>query len=73
MLNAPLVAVLALTHHLGTDLRASLPALYVAVMVVAGFLTYATAFLFLPIPALRTEAGRWQEKIRGGLSRIRRL
>jgi teichuronic acid exporter len=65
-LNAAMFAVLAIVHHLAGDLRSSIPALYLCVMTLSGFFAYACAFLFLPIPALRSEATRWRNAIRRG-------
>ena len=72
LLNAPLVVALAVTHSLTNDFRPSMPALYLFVMVFSGVVVYAAGFLFLPIPALSTEARRWRQKIRGGLNLILR-
>jgi O-antigen/teichoic acid export membrane protein len=67
LLSAFLFSVLALVHFLLGDLRAATPMLYLAVMATFGFLAYASAFLFVPIPALRSEAARWRQRIRSGL------
>jgi hypothetical protein len=64
LLSTPLVAVLATVHVAAVELRSSLPALYLAIMVVSGFLTYLLALLFFPIPALRSEAARWRQTIK---------
>lgn len=67
MLNSLLFLVLALTDAMTGDLRSTSPALYLLYMIVPGSLVYLAAFLLLPIPALRTESARWQEKFNGSL------
>jgi hypothetical protein len=46
--------------------------IYLSAMVLIGAATYGCAFLFLPIPALRTEAQRWRQAIAGALHFPRR-
>jgi len=68
-------SVLALTHFLLAPHLPN-PFLYLAVMSGIGGLTHSLAFLFLPIPALSTEAGRWRSKLRSSLAflpRVRRV
>jgi hypothetical protein len=60
--------VLAAIHFLLSDLRPAIPALYLVIMGIAGLVAYAAAFLFLPVPALQSEAARWRQAIRSGLS-----
>ena len=66
LLNVPLFAILAGVHHLTGDLKSSTPSVYLGAMTITGLLAYACAFLFLPIPALRTEAARWRDAARRG-------
>jgi O-antigen/teichoic acid export membrane protein len=61
---------LAIVHFLVVNLRTSYPLLYLTAMIVAGSVLYTAAFLFVPIPALRSEAARWRQKISGGLDLI---
>jgi hypothetical protein len=72
ILNIPLCAVLAVTHFLTVDLRSTMPVLYLGIMVASGSLVYASAFLFLPIPALRAEVARWRQQIKSGLQLVSR-
>ncbi len=72
LLNTPLLLVLATTDYLSGQLRTSSPFLYLLLMVGVGALFYLTAFLFVPIPALKTEVARWSQVISGGLGRISR-
>jgi len=60
ILSAPLFAVLALADAALGSVQARTPPLYLLAMVAAGAATYAAAFLFLPIPALRAEVQRWR-------------
>ena len=64
LLDAILFAALALVHVLLVAFTILPPPLYLTVMIVAGVLTYGSAFLFIPIPALKTEAARWRQKIK---------
>jgi len=67
-LSALIAVVLAAVHFLLSNLRPAIPALYLVIMGIAGLVAYATAFLFLPVPALQSEAARWRQAIRSGLS-----
>lgn len=67
-LSALIAGVLALAHFLLSDLRLAVPALYLVIMGIAGFLAYTAALLFLPVPALQLEAARWRQAIRSGLN-----
>jgi O-antigen/teichoic acid export membrane protein len=67
LLNVPLIATLILTHFALAELRTTLPLLYLLVMAFTGALTYMAALLYLPIPAISTEAARWRQKLNGGL------
>ena len=72
LLNSILLASLTLTHHLlvAFGLTGSLP--YLVTMVAVGVTVYASAFLLVPIPALRGETERWREKIASGFALITR-
>jgi teichuronic acid exporter len=63
ILNALLVFTLAGGQFLVGGRAAGQPWLYLVVMVAVGATVYATAFLFLPIPALQSEAIRWKQEI----------
>ena len=65
LLNAILVAVLASAHYLLTTLMPAAPFVYLVTMLVTGFVVYVSAFLFLPISALRSETERWRRAIQG--------
>jgi O-antigen/teichoic acid export membrane protein len=69
-LNALLFIALALTDYRSGQLEETSPALYFLLMTSIGALLYSSAFLFLPIPALRTEAARWRRVISNGLARV---
>jgi teichuronic acid exporter len=71
MLSAILFAILAVVQISFGEARTRAPWTYLSAMVVAGSLTYACAFLFLPIPGLRAEVLRWREGIARGLSFLR--
>jgi O-antigen/teichoic acid export membrane protein len=68
LLNTILLGVLIIVHLLLADLREGRPLLYLAAMVLAGSIAYASAFLLVPIPALRSETTRWKQSVRGGLA-----
>ncbi len=72
LLSTPLCAALAMAHYLAADLRGSMPAFYLVIMVMVGGVVYGSAFLFLPIPALRTESTRWWHQIKSGLQLVSR-
>jgi len=64
LLNGLLVAALWLVDAgLPPAFRSNGP-LYVILMATAGGLVYALCFLYLPIPALASEAARWKTKLR---------
>lgn len=68
ILNCLLFAVLFLVDsQIPAGTRAN-PAAYLFIMVACGGLTYAAAFLFLPIPALASEALRWKQRMRHPLA-----
>jgi O-antigen/teichoic acid export membrane protein len=71
-LSALLLGVLALTDVLLGAHRTATPLLYVLVMSICGGLFYVAAFLLIPIPALRTEAARWRQKLGGGIALLRK-
>ncbi|HEV8261346.1 MAG TPA: hypothetical protein VGQ19_11395, partial [Burkholderiales bacterium] len=66
-LGTLLFVALAIVNFLGVGLKASNPLLYLTAMIVAGTVLYTAAFLFIPIPALRSEAARWRQKIGSAL------
>ena len=70
ILNALLFIVLAATHYVLADVRASLPLVYLVLMGLVGAGTYIAAFLFLPLPAIGSEAERWRRKIDDNLGLI---
>jgi hypothetical protein len=61
VLNSFLFAVLALAHWTLTAYALARPTLYLLGMACTGGIAYATALMFFPIPALRSEADRWKE------------
>jgi O-antigen/teichoic acid export membrane protein len=65
LVNVPLVIVLALTHFGLQALAVDSRLLYLLAMALVGGAAYATALLFLPIPAIATEAARLRGMIRG--------
>jgi O-antigen/teichoic acid export membrane protein len=67
LLNAPLFAILALIHFTLGDHRTTMPLLYLLVMAFTGALTYMTALLYLPIPAISSEADRWRRILNGSI------
>jgi O-antigen/teichoic acid export membrane protein len=72
LLDALLFAALAFAHLLLAHTRTDLPWFYLIVMALVGALGYTLAFLFLPIPALQTEAARWRRTINAGFSMMHR-
>ncbi len=66
-MNSLLFSVLAITHYALGEIQTSLPPLYLVLMILTGALTYLVAFLFLPIPAISTEAQRWRQQLNNGL------
>jgi hypothetical protein len=62
-LSALLLVVLALTDQLLDQYATATPPVYLLAMSSVGGAFYAAAFLFLPIPALQTEAARWRAKL----------
>jgi O-antigen/teichoic acid export membrane protein len=71
VLNGLLAAALAILHTMIAEFRVVAPALYLAAMATFGGLVYATAFLFLPLEALRTEADRWKKRLVRRPTRLR--
>jgi teichuronic acid exporter len=64
VLNAILIVVLALTEYvLPPTLASARPLLYLIVTGGVGALVYGAGFLFLPIPALSSEAARWRRTL----------
>lgn len=70
ILNALLFCALAATHYVLGDIRVSLPLVYLLLMGLVGGIAYVAAFLFLPLPALGSEAERWRRKIDDSLGLI---
>jgi len=73
LLNALLFLVLAMVDFASGELKVTNPALYLLFMAITGSLFYLAAFLLLPIPALRSEADRWRQKINEGLGFIQKI
>lgn len=71
-LSALLLAVLAMTDYLLGRGGAPTPLVYLVAMSGVGGLFYAAAFLYLPIPALQTEAARWRGKLALALTNVTR-
>lgn len=64
ILNAGLLFVLTLTElAIPNELYTERPRIYLATMVLMGGVSYALLFLYLPIPELLTEAGRWKSAV----------
>jgi len=64
LLNALLFATLALVHFALVEIQLQLHSVsYLLFMTFSGVLIYALGFLFLPIPALASEAQRWKSLI----------
>jgi teichuronic acid exporter len=57
-------ALLIVNFLLPHDFREMRPFSYMLTMFASGALTYVSAFLFLPIPALASESARWKGKLR---------
>ncbi len=64
LLNAILAAALWLTDQMIPPHIQAIDALYVLLMAVTGGLVYTLCFLYLPIPALAAETGRWKVKLK---------
>lgn len=62
-LNSLLFAVLGVVSLALGSLQSSLPLVYLVAMMLAGTTSYVAAFLFLPIPALKSESDHWKQKI----------
>lgn len=62
MLNVLLFCFLAAIHFALGSLQASMPAVYLAVMVILGAAFYGAIFLFAPLPPIRSEANRWRQR-----------
>lgn len=71
-LSTLLLVVLALSDLVLGERKTATPLLYLLVMSFCGGLFYTAAFLFIPIPALQTEATRWRQKLSGGMALIRK-
>jgi teichuronic acid exporter len=68
LLSVLIAVVLGAIHFFLSDLKPTMPALYLVIMGIVGFVVYVVSFLFLPVPALRSEAARWRRAIRSGVS-----
>lgn len=65
LLNGILVVVLLVVDAaLPAGMRETSKATYLVVSALAGSLAYSLAFLFIPLPALSTEALRWRKSLR---------
>lgn len=56
-----LALTLAVVDHLLAETRTTHPAIYLMTMTASGAIVYSTAFLYLPIKAISTEAQRWRQ------------
>jgi O-antigen/teichoic acid export membrane protein len=73
MLNVPLFVLLAMVDSAIASMRTTSPALYLLAMCSAGGIIYSTAFLLLPVPALKSEAERWRRQLGALLPRARKI
>jgi hypothetical protein len=65
VLNGVLVAVLIIVDAwLPIGMRENSKAAYLIISALAGSLAYALAFLYLPLPALASEAQKWKRLLR---------
>jgi len=62
ILNGLLAAFLAVLDFEIAHLATAAPIYYLVAMGIGGGTVYACAFLFLPIPALESEAARWRQR-----------
>lgn len=65
-----LFLALTATDHLLGSARSEYPALYILAMTTTGAIFYTTAFLFIPIKAINSEAARWRQLLNGRLQLI---
>lgn len=72
ILGTLLFAELYATDLAMPGLRDSRPAQYLLLMGISGAIFYTACFLFIPIPALRTEALHWRQKLANGLAVVAR-
>lgn len=70
VLNGVLAGVLFLTDQLIMEGIRENDLLYISVMGLSGCLVYVVCFLYLPLPALKTEQQRWKAKLHLGIARI---
>lgn len=63
VLNVVLAVALAIAHMVLAQFRAGMPAAYLAGMVAAGSLVYASTFLLAPIVGIESEAARWRSAL----------
>jgi hypothetical protein len=69
-LNAVMLAVMSLTHWALTAMGTVHPIIYMTCIGVTGGISYAVAFLTLPIKDLEAEAARWWSRIKGSVDLI---
>lgn len=69
-LSALLFGVLSVVHLSLDGLEHEAPLLYLVAMSIVGGVSYAAAFLYLPTPALETEAAKWRQLLGGGWNRL---
>lgn len=66
-LSTLLFIFLGAMDHLASGMQESHPFLYICLMSATGGLVYLTAFIFIPIQSIRTEALRWRQAIVSGM------
>ncbi len=71
-LNSLLFLVLYVTDYLSGSLLTSQPALYLALMVAMGGLSYLVSFLLFNIPALQSEKTRILDKFNGSINTVKK-
>ena len=69
-LAALVFATLAATDQVLEDAHGTHSGIYLLTMSAVGALVYSTAFLFLPIKAISSEALRWRQTLNGGLQLV---
>jgi O-antigen/teichoic acid export membrane protein len=70
ILNSILFLALAATDFVLGELQSIHQLTYLVLMSLSGALVYLAAFLYIPIPALGSEAERWRQKINNGLEMV---
>jgi teichuronic acid exporter len=71
ILSTLMFAVLAIAHVLLGAIKCGSTPLYLTAMLTIGGLCYASTFLLIPIPALKSEADRWRLQLRIALGIIK--